>query len=148
NAQPVEAASRYDTSAAAGDYEARVDFFSPVDLYSQVNRSVKYGFLFIGFTFVAFLLFDVDRGVRVAPVEYLLVGAGLVLFFVMLLAFAEVIGFAAAYVLASAAIIALLAAYSAAVLKSWRRGRLCRGAAGRALRRALRAAEPGGLIRC
>ncbi len=60
-------------------------------------------------------------GVRVSPVEYLLVGAGLVLFFVLLLAFAEVIGFTPAYVVASAGIIGLLTAYSAAVLKSWRR---------------------------
>lgn len=106
----------------AGDYEARVNLIQPVDLYSQVNRSVKYGFLFIGFTFMAFLLFDVVGGVRVAAVEYLLVGAGLVLFFVLLLAFAEVIGFTPAYLLASAAIIALLAGYSAAVLRSRKRG--------------------------
>jgi inner membrane protein len=99
-----------------------VGLVEPVNLYSKVDRSVKYGFLFIGFTFLAFLLFDVVGGARVAAAEYLLTGAGLVLFFVMLLAFAEVIGFTAAYVTASAAIIALLSAYSAAVLKSWRRG--------------------------
>jgi inner membrane protein len=93
----------------AGDYEARVDLVAPVDLYSQVNRSVKYGFLFIGFTFAAFLLFDVIGGVRVAIPEYLLVGIALILFFVMLLAFAEVIGFAAAY------------------LGSWRRGGIIAG---------------------
>jgi inner membrane protein len=46
-----------------------------------------------------------------------------VLFFVLLLAFAEVIGFTAAYLLASVAIIGLLTAYSAAVLRSWRRAR-------------------------
>lgn len=118
----VELADRYATAVPAGDYEARVDLISPVDLYSQVNRSVKYGFLFIGFTFMAFLMFDVIAGVRVATVEYLLVGAGLVLFFVLLLAFAEVIGFAFAYIVAAGAIIALLAAYSAAVLRSRRRG--------------------------
>ncbi len=112
---------------AAGDYEARVDLIQPVDLYDQVNRSVKYGFLFIGFTFMAFLMFDVIAGVRVAAVEYLLVGAGLVLFFVMLLAFAEVIGFTPAYLLASFAIIALLAGYSAAVLRSRQRGGIIAG---------------------
>ncbi len=100
-----------------------VGLVEPVNLYSKVDRSVKYGFLFIGFTFLAFLLFDIVGGARVAAAEYLLTGAGLVLFFVMLLAFAEVIGFTAAYVVASAAIIALLSAYSAAVLKSWKRGR-------------------------
>ncbi|MCA1662467.1 MAG: cell envelope integrity protein CreD [Novosphingobium sp.] len=100
-----------------------VGLVEPVDLYSKVDRSVKYGFLFIGFTFLAFFLFDVVGGARVAAAEYLLTGAGLVLFFVLLLAFAEVIGFTAAYVLASAAIIGLLTAYSAAVLKTWKRAR-------------------------
>ena len=104
------------------------------------TSSAKYGFLFIGFTFLAFLLFDVIGGVRVSAVEYLLVGAGLVLFFVMLLAFAEVIGFAFAYILASAAIAGLNTAYSAAVLKSWRRDRLHRRPPRRPLRGALRPA--------
>jgi inner membrane protein len=100
-----------------------VGLIEPVNLYSKVNRSVKYGFLFIGFTFLTFLLFDIVGGAGVAAAEYLLTGAGLVLFFVLLLAFAEVIGFTAAYIVASCAIIGLLSAYSAAVLKSWRRGR-------------------------
>ncbi len=100
-----------------------VGLIEPVNLYSKVDRSVKYGFLFIGFTFLAFLLFDIVGGARVAAAEYLLTGAGLVLFFVMLLAFAEVIGFTAAYLLASAAVIGLVTAYSTAVLKSWKRAR-------------------------
>jgi inner membrane protein len=100
-----------------------VGLVEPVNLYSKVDRSVKYGFLFIGFTFLAFLLFDIVGGARVAAAEYLMTGAGLVLFFVLLLAFSEVIGFAWAYMLASAAIIGLLTAYSAAVLSSWRRAR-------------------------
>ncbi len=99
------------------------DLVEPVNLYSKVDRAVKYGFLFIGFTFLTFLLFDVVGGARVAAAEYLLTGAALVLFFVLLLAFAEVIGFTFAYVLASAAIVGLLSAYSAAVLKSWKRGK-------------------------
>ena len=120
--QPVsyDAASTYG-GVVRGGYEARIDLVQPIDLYSRVNRATKYGFLFIGFTFLALLLFDVVGGVRVSAVEYLLVGAGLVLFFVLLLAFAEVIGFTAAYLVASAAIIGLITAYSAAVLKSWRR---------------------------
>jgi inner membrane protein len=100
---------------------AQISLIQPVDLYSQVNRAVKYGFLFIGFTFLALLMFDVIGGSRVSAVEYLLMGAALILFFVLLLAFAEVIGFTPAYVLASAAIAGLNTAYSAAVLSSWRR---------------------------
>ena len=108
---------------AGGDavQTASISLIQPVDLYSQVNRATKYGFLFIGFTFLALLMFDVIGGVRVSAVEYLLMGAALVLFFVLLLAFAEVIGFTPAYILASAAIAGLNTAYSAAVLGSWRR---------------------------
>ncbi len=100
-----------------------IGLVEPVNLYSKVDRSVKYGFLFIGFTFLAFLLFDIVGGARVAMAEYLLTGAALILFFVLLLAFAEVIGFLWAYLVASGAIIGLLSAYSAAVLRSWKRGR-------------------------
>ena len=114
--------SRGDGNEASMQARAGVDLVQPVDLYSQVDRATKYGFLFIGFTFLAFLLFDIIGGVRVVAIEYLLAGAALVLFFVLLLAFAEVIGFAAAYVVAAGAIAGLNTAYSAAVLGSWRRG--------------------------
>ena len=100
---------------------ASISLIQPVDLYSQVDRATKYGFLFIGFTFLALLMFDVIGGVRVSAVEYLLMGAALILFFVLLLAFAEVIGFTAAYIVAAGAIAGLNTAYAAAVLKSWKR---------------------------
>ena len=113
NVAPVPASGAAPTAA--------ISLMQPVDLYSQVNRATKYGFLFIGFTFLALLMFDVIGGVTVSAVEYLLMGAALILFFVLLLAFAEVIGFTPAYVLAAAAIAGLNTTYSAAVLGSWRR---------------------------
>jgi inner membrane protein len=113
--------SSYVETAGPSQGAARISLVQPVDVYSQVERATKYGFLFIGFTFLALLMFDVIGGVRVAGVEYLLVGVGLVLFFALLLAFAEVIGFTFAYIAASAGIIGLITAYSAAVLKSWKR---------------------------
>ncbi len=119
---PSAPAPTRDGASESGSLQtAQINLIQPVDLYSQVNRATKYGFLFIGFTFLALLMFDVIGGVRVSVVEYLLMGAALVLFFVLLLAFAEVIGFTLAYVLASAAIAGLNTAYSAAVLGSWRR---------------------------
>ena len=106
---------------AGGAQSAQIDLIEPVNLYSQVDRAVKYGFLFIGFTFLAFLMFDIIAGARVAAAEYLLTGAGLILFFVLLLAFAEIIGFTLAYLAASGAVIGLISAYSAAVLGSVKR---------------------------
>jgi inner membrane protein len=118
-----------ESAAGAGgpSQAASIGLIEPVDLYSQVDRSVKYGFLFIGFTFLAFLMFDVIAGAKVAAAEYLLTGAGLVLFFVLLLAFAEVVGFMWAYLIAAGAITGLLTAYSAAVLKSWQRAKFIGG---------------------
>jgi len=116
---PTRVAAANDDAGSA--QTAQVSLIQPVDPYSQVNRATKYGFLFIGFTFLALLMFDVIVGVRVSAVEYLLMGAALVLFFILLLAFAEVIGFTPAYIVASAAIAGLNTAYSAAVLGSWRR---------------------------
>jgi len=116
--------TRYEVAVAqaAMSNSASVSLIQPVDLYSRIDRAVKYGFLFIGFTFLTLLMFDIIGGVRVSAVEYLLMGAAIVLFFVLLLAFAEVIGFTAAYVVASVAIAGLNTAYSAAVLGSWKRG--------------------------
>jgi len=120
-----------DGAVAVGEEEgsdiASISLIQPVDLYSQVDRATKYGFLFIGFTFLALLMFDIIGGVRVSGVEYLLMGAAIVLFFVLLLAFAEVIGFVAAYIVASAAIAGLNTAYSAAILGSWKRGYIIGG---------------------
>jgi inner membrane protein len=120
NSAPTPPERRVDASSPDSQI-AEISLIQPVDPYSQVNRATKYGFLFIGFTFLALLMFDVIGGVRVSAVEYLLMGAALVLFFVLLLAFAEVIGFTPAYILASGAIAGLNTAYSAAVLESWRR---------------------------
>ena len=125
---PPVAATNYGGPREAGVPQvASISLIQPVDLYSRVNRATKYGFLFIGFTFLALLMFDVIGGVRVSAVEYLLMGAAIVLFFVLLLAFAEVIGFTAAYIVASAAIAGLNTAYSAAVLGSWKRAWLIGG---------------------
>ena len=124
----MESVSMSAPSAGGGQSQAAtIGLIEPVDLYSQVDRSVKYGFLFIGFTFLAFLMFDVIAGAKVAAAEYLLTGAGLVLFFVLLLAFAEVVGFMWAYLIAGGEITGLLTAYSAAVLKSWMRARFIGG---------------------
>jgi inner membrane protein len=95
-----------------------------------VDRATKYGFLFVGFTFIALLMFDVIGGARVSLIHYLLVGGGLVMFFVLLLALSEVIGFGAAYALASAGVIGLVTAYTAAVLKSWARSKWIGGLLG------------------
>lgn len=100
---------------------AGVDLHVGVDAYDMVERSIKYAILFIVITFAAYFLFDVLAGVRVHPIQYLLVGSALAIFYLLLLSLAEQIGFVLAYLLATALTASLVTAYSAFVLKSRQR---------------------------
>ncbi|RJQ36336.1 cell envelope integrity protein CreD [Candidatus Parcubacteria bacterium] len=98
-----------------------VDLYPGVDAYDMIFRSVKYAVLFIIITFAVFFLFDVLARVRVHPIQYLLIGSALALFYILLLSLAEQIGFIAAYITATAMITLLVSLYSAFVLRSKRR---------------------------
>jgi inner membrane protein len=95
-----------------------VDFVQPVDVYQQTERSVKYGALFLVLTFVTFFLFELFQPIRVYPVQYLMVGSALCLFYVLLLSIAEQLAFGVAYLVAAGATVTLLGSYAAAVLRS------------------------------
>jgi inner membrane protein len=103
-------------------------FVQAVDHYQQTERAVKYGLLFVILTFTVFLLWELLRNLRLHPVQYLLIGAALVVFYLLLLSLAEHIPFAAAYGVAATATIALVAGYSASVLTAGLRGALGIGA--------------------
>lgn len=95
-----------------------VAFIRPVNIYLQSERAVKYGFLFVGLTFAAFLMFELLKRLRIHPMQYLLVGLGLAMFFLLLISLAEHIGFLDAYITASSACILLLGFYLEQVLQS------------------------------
>lgn len=113
--EPVSAFSREVDASAFG-----VELFLPVDAYKKTERSVKYGVLFILLTFVTFFLYEVFNPFQLHPVQYLLVGAALCLFYLLLLSISEHAPFGFAYVAASTATVLLIGGYSAAIL----RGRL------------------------
>jgi inner membrane protein len=99
-----------------------VTFVQSVDHYQQTERAVKYGLLFVLLTFTVFLLWELLRNLRLHPIQYLLIGAALVVFYLLLLSLAEHMRFALAYGIAAAATIALVAGYSASVLSAGIRG--------------------------
>lgn len=98
--------------------EFGVSFVQPVDLYRQLERSAKYGFLFVGLTFAAFFFIETLRSLALHPIQYGLVGLALALFFVVLIAAAEHIGFSTAYLAAATACVGLIVAYLWAALAS------------------------------
>lgn len=99
-----------------------VTLIDPVNIYLQAERAVKYGAMFVLLTFAGFFMFELIKRLRIHPIQYLLVGLALAVFFLLLLSLSEHISFALAYLAASAACIGLLGFYLSFVLQSWRRG--------------------------
>jgi inner membrane protein len=93
----------------------------PVDFYQKSERAVKYGALFLLLTFLAFFLFEIFNNLRIHTLQYLLVGAALVIFFLLLLSLSEYLAFTFAYILAALAVIVLIGAYAAKILASRQR---------------------------
>ena len=93
-----------------------VGFIDPVNPYVLSDRAVKYDLLFIVLTFIAVGLIEVLSGRRVHPVQYLLVGLALSLFFLLLLSLSEHLPFVQAYAAAASACAVLLGVYAASML--------------------------------
>ena len=98
-----------------------VSLVDPVNVYSQADRASKYGILFIVLTFVGFAMFELIKRLPIHPLQYLLVGLALAIFFLLLLSLSEHIPFWQAYLAAAAACIGLQGFYLSHVLRSrWR----------------------------
>ncbi len=95
-----------------------VTLFSPVDIYQKSMRTAKYALMFIVFTFLAFYISEVMNKLRVHPVQYLLIGLGIIIFYTLLLSISEQINFGAAYLISAGAVICLITAYAKAILKN------------------------------
>ena len=98
-----------------------VEMISPVDQYSMSQRSVKYHILFLVLTFATLWLFEILAKIRVHPMQYLFVGMGMCMFYLLELSLAEHLGFIQAYSIASASVVILVTSYSAAILKARKR---------------------------
>ncbi len=103
-------------TSISGDYfkEKDVGFtvFEPVDLYSSVARSIKYGVLFVVLTLVSVLCLELATGIRFHFVQYGVTSVALVIFFLTLLALAEHIGFTLGYVAAAVLLTGMISWYA------------------------------------
>ncbi len=105
-----------------------VELVNPVDHYRMAERSVKYAGLFILLTFATLWLIEVLAGVRVHPIQYLMLGGALCLFYLLELSLSEHLGFPLAYTVASIAVVAMVAGYSVVVLHHIKRAFVVVGA--------------------
>lgn len=108
-------------------YDSKVNFDSssfgvslilPVEAYQTTERSMKYAILFIALTFMVYFFIEILKKLRVHPIQYILVGFGLILFYLLLLSLSEQIGFDLAYLIASIATITMITSFSKSIFKN------------------------------
>jgi inner membrane protein len=100
---------------------------TPVDGYQRNERSVKYGLLFIALTFFTLFLFEVMTGRSLHPVPYVLTGAALAVFYLVLLALSEYFSFLTAYLTAAVLLVLIVTPYTGVILGGKSRGYLVGG---------------------
>ena len=88
------------------------------DSYRSTRRSLHYITLFLGLVFLTYFLFEVHTGKRVHPAQYALVGVAQTVFYLLLLSFAEHLGFDVSFLIAGASTIALLSVNAEWVFRS------------------------------
>ncbi|HEX2879157.1 MAG TPA: cell envelope integrity protein CreD, partial [Polyangiaceae bacterium] len=109
------------TSANWDPFAFGVELRLPVDRYQKTMRCAKYAILFIVLTFLVFFMNETLDRRRIHPLQYLLVGCAVCLFYLLLLAFTEHIAFGVAYAIAACGVVGLITAYGVAILSTRKR---------------------------
>jgi inner membrane protein len=102
-------------------------FVDPANPYNWVNRALAYSPLFVGIVFLVYFMFEAASPRRAHPAQYVLVGLAQVIFYLLLLSFAERIGFDLAFLIAAGATVAQIGWYAGVVFKDARRGMVATG---------------------
>lgn len=97
-----------------------VTMVQPADQYAKTTRSVKYAILFIGLTFCLFFIIEMMQKKPFHPVQYVLVGLALTIFYTLLLSISEFLLFDTAYLIAAMATILLITLYAKGHFASWK----------------------------
>lgn len=110
------------SSAAPAESQFGAEWLIPADGYLRTERALKYGLMFVGATFACLYFFELFGRRALHPMHYLLVGAALIVFYLLLLSLSEQLGFTIAYGLATGATTVLVSGYAVSILGGWLRG--------------------------
>lgn len=95
-----------------------VSLLTPVDNYRMATRAVKYAFLFLLLTFVAYFVFEItsQKNTPIHPIQYMLMGGALLIFYLLLTSMSEFMPFLSAYIIAVLFTVGLISYYTYFVL--------------------------------
>ena len=99
-----------------------VNLIMPVDQYQRTTRAAKYGVLFVILTFVTFFFFELLKKKYVHPLQYLIVGFAIMLFYLLLLSLAEYLLFDLAYVVSAVVVTLMVMLYAGAIFSNRKYG--------------------------
>jgi inner membrane protein len=109
----VQGTNNSDSRAVFG-----VDFLLPVDQYQKTIRTAKYAILVILLSFLSLFFTELLNKQRVHFLQYVLIGAAMTIYYILLLSLSEQVGFNLAYIIASAATIGLIGTFIWSLLKN------------------------------
>ncbi|MFT4032426.1 MAG: cell envelope integrity protein CreD [Siphonobacter sp.] len=115
---PVKALESIESENASGAFGLKL--LLPIDEYQKTTRSAKYSILFIVLSFMTFFIMEVLGKRRIHPIQYLLVGFAISLFYVLLLSLSEQLPFHIAYLISTAVILTMVSLYARYVVKNLR----------------------------
>ncbi|MBL7698049.1 MAG: cell envelope integrity protein CreD [Chitinophagaceae bacterium] len=100
------------------DFDFGITLLQPTDQYAKTERCTKYAILFIGLTFGLFFIVEITRKKPVHPIQYILVGLALAIFYTLLLSISEFIHFDIAYLISAVAVVTMITLYSRQLFKN------------------------------
>jgi inner membrane protein len=106
-----------DSEQSLSGSEFGVRLLIPADQYQKSIRTAKYGVLVIILAFTALFLVEITTKIRIHPFQYILIGVALIIYYTLLLALSEQVGYNIAYAISSIATILLVSVYATSFLK-------------------------------
>jgi inner membrane protein len=88
------------------------------DIYQKSTRLAKYAVMFLFFTFGSFFFSEILNKQKIHPIQYILIGIAILIFYTLVLSLSEHIGFNWAYILSAVAVTVIISGYAKAIVAS------------------------------
>ena len=90
------------------------------DIYQKSMRLAKYSIMFLVFTFAAFFFAEIINKQRIHPIQYILIGMAILIFYTLVLSLSEYMHFNYAYILSAVSVTLIISGYAKAIISKSR----------------------------
>ena len=88
------------------------------DIYQKSMRLAKYAVMFLFFTFASFFFSEIINKQKIHPIQYILIGIAILIFYTLVLSLSEHMGFNLAYILSAVSVTLIISGYAKAIVES------------------------------